>query len=89
MNDDVFVAKGYEHIWASSGHRLKWAFSGSLNDVEARAYVRTASYAPELSSMSYIGGYYFQFGHGSPPSDGSLILCFAAYCADVRREMTR
>ena len=36
--DDVFVAKGYEHIWASSGYRLKWAFCGSLNDVEARAY---------------------------------------------------
>ena len=47
MNDDAFVAKGYEHIWASSGHRLKWAFCGCLNDVEARAYVRTASYAPD------------------------------------------
>ena len=46
MNDDIFVAKGYEHIWASSGHRLKWAFRGCLIDVEARAYVRTASYAP-------------------------------------------
>ena len=46
MNDDVFVAKGYEHIWASSGHRLKWPFCGFLIDVEARAYVRTASYAP-------------------------------------------
>ena len=46
VNDDVFVAKGYEHIWASSGHRLKWVFCGCLIDVEARAYVRTASYAP-------------------------------------------
>ena len=46
MNDDVFVAKGYGHIWASSGYRLKWEFCGCLNDVEARAYVRTASYAP-------------------------------------------
>ena len=47
MNDDAFVAKGYEHIQASSGQRLKWAFRGCLNDVEARAYVRTASYAPD------------------------------------------
>ena len=46
MNDNVFVAKGYGHIWASSGHRLKRAFCGCLNDVEAHAYVRTASYAP-------------------------------------------
>ena len=45
-HDDVFVAKGFEHIWASSDHRLKWAFYGWLIDVEARAYVRTASYAP-------------------------------------------
>ena len=48
VNDNVFVAKGYGHIWASSGHRLKWAFCGYLNDVEARAYVRTASYAPGM-----------------------------------------
>ena len=47
VNGDVFVAKGYEHIWDSSGHRLKLAFCGCLNDVEARAYVRTASYAPD------------------------------------------
>ena len=46
VNDVVFVAKGYEHIWASSSHRLKWTFCGCLNDVEARAYMRTASYAP-------------------------------------------
>ena len=46
MNDGVFVAKGYEHIWASSGPRLKWAFCGCRTDVEARAYVRTAIYAP-------------------------------------------
>ena len=46
VNDDVFVAKGYEHMWASSGHRLKWAFCGCRTDVEVRAYVRTASYAP-------------------------------------------
>ena len=38
---EVFVAKGYEHIWASSGHHLKWAFCGCLNDLEAHAYVRT------------------------------------------------
>ena len=37
VNDDVFIAKGYEHIWASSGYRLKWAFCGCLIDVEARA----------------------------------------------------
>ena len=47
MNDDVFVAKGYEHIWASSGHRLKWAFGGCRTDVELRVYVRMASYALE------------------------------------------
>ena len=46
MNGDVFVAKGYEHIWASSGHCLKWAFCGCVIDVESRAYGRTASYAP-------------------------------------------
>ena len=46
MIDDIFVAKGFENIWASSDHRLKWAFCGYLVDVEARAYVRTASYAP-------------------------------------------
>ena len=51
VNDDVFVAKGYEHIWASSGHRLKWAFRGCLNYVEARAYVRTASYAPRCTAL--------------------------------------
>ena len=45
MNNDVFVAKGYEHIWVSSGHRLKCAFCGCLIDVEACAYVRSASYA--------------------------------------------
>ena len=43
VNDDAFDAKGSEHIWASSGHRLKWAFCGCLNDVEARVYVRAAS----------------------------------------------
>ena len=41
MNDDVYVAKGYEH-----GHRLNWVFRGFLTDVEASAYVRTTSYAP-------------------------------------------
>ena len=51
MNDDVFVAKGYEHIWASSGHRLKWIFCGCIIDVEARAYVRTASYAPSCLAI--------------------------------------
>ena len=48
MNDDIFVAKGYEHIWASSGHRLKGVVCGCHIDVEARAYVRTACYAPEI-----------------------------------------
>ena len=38
VNDDVFVAKGYEHIWASSGHSLKSAFCGCRTDVEAHAY---------------------------------------------------
>ena len=52
VNDDVFVAKGYEHIWASSGQRLKWAFCGCLIDVEASAYVRTASYAPDIYSTN-------------------------------------
>ena len=46
VNDDVFVAKGYEHIWASSGHRLKLAFCGCHTDLEARADVPTASQAP-------------------------------------------
>ena len=54
MNDDVFVAKGYEHIYASSGYRLNLAFCGCLYDVEARAYVLTASYAPELTSELYL-----------------------------------
>ena len=36
------------NIWVSSGHYLKWAFLGCLIDVEARAYVRTASYAPAM-----------------------------------------
>ena len=26
VNDNVFVAKGYEHIWTFSSHRLKWVF---------------------------------------------------------------
>ena len=43
VNNDVFVAKGYEHIWASSGHRLKLAFCGCRTDVEARVYVRTVA----------------------------------------------
>ena len=46
LNYDIFVAKGYEHSWASSGHRLKWAFCGCHIDAEPRPYVRTASYAP-------------------------------------------
>ena len=54
LNDDVFVTKGYEHIWASSGHRLNWAFCGCLIDVEARAYVRTASYAPAYNRVTHI-----------------------------------
>ena len=33
-------------MWASSDHRLKWVFCGCHIDVETRAYVRTASYAP-------------------------------------------
>ena len=41
VNGDVFDAKGYGHIWASSGYRLKWEFCGCLNDVDARAYVRS------------------------------------------------
>ena len=53
VNDDVFVAKGYEHIWASSGHRLKWAFCGCRTDVEAHAYVRTASYVPVRNTIQY------------------------------------
>ena len=53
VNDDVFVAKGYGHIWASSGYRLKWTFCGCLNDVEARAYVRTASYAPDACHVPF------------------------------------
>ena len=51
MNDDVFVAKGYEHIWASSGHGLKWAFCGCLNDVEARAYMHMASYPLVINDL--------------------------------------
>ena len=43
VNDDVFVAKGYEHIWASSGHCWKWAFCGCRTDLEACANVPTAS----------------------------------------------
>ena len=54
MNDDVFVAKGNEHIWASSGHRLKWALCRCLIDVEARAYMRTASYAPAILYDSFV-----------------------------------
>ena len=53
VNDDAFVAKGYEHIQASSGHRFKWAFCGCLNDVEACVYVRTASYAPVLCNYIF------------------------------------
>ena len=30
VNDDAIVAKGYEHIWASYGYRLKWAFVVAL-----------------------------------------------------------
>ena len=30
VNDEAFIAKGYEHIWASSGHHLKWAFCVAL-----------------------------------------------------------
>ena len=51
VNHDVFVAKGYEHIWASSGYCLKWAFFGCRTDVEARAYVRAASYAPACAQI--------------------------------------
>ena len=53
MNDGVFVAKGYEHIYASSGYRLNLAFCGCLNDVEARAYVRRASYASGYNLLRF------------------------------------
>jgi len=53
VNGDVFVAQGCEHIWASSGYSLKWAFCRWFIDVEARVYVHMVSYAPGFCSTKY------------------------------------